>query len=120
MFIFKTPAKSASLFAAAPGFEGDKVTYNGQKSVVFTMKESTTRNSAIGNPALTLVGRVGTIHVYPTHLSCSGISFPETDTHNTTAYSLNRPVIAVDADQKKFKIYVKAIAFPISLVEYTR
>jgi len=76
LFIFKTPAKSAFLFAAAPGFEGDKITYSGQNSVLFTMKESTTRISAIGNPTLTLVGRVGTIYVYPSHMSCSGISFP--------------------------------------------
>jgi hypothetical protein len=27
IFIFKTPPKSAYLFAAAPGFEGEKITY---------------------------------------------------------------------------------------------
>jgi hypothetical protein len=121
LFVFKTPPKSAFLFVAAPGFEGEKISYNWQKTVSIAMKESETRSSAIGNPSLTLEGKGGRISVYSTgRMSCSGISFPETTQQTVSTYSLNRPVIAVDADSKRFKIYVKEIILPICLVEYTR
>jgi hypothetical protein len=121
LFVFKTPPKSAFLFVAAHGFEGEKIAYNGQKTVSITMKESETRSSAIGNPSLTLEGKGGRISVYSTGaMSCSGISFPETRQHTVSTYFLNRPVIAVVADSKRFKIYVKEIILPICLVEYTR
>ena len=93
IFIFKTPPKSANLFAAAPGFEGEKITYNGQKTVSITMKESDTRNSAIGNPSLTLEGKGGRINVYSADwMTCSGISFPETKRHwwISLAYAVRR------------------------------
>jgi hypothetical protein len=121
VFIFKMPPKSAYLFAAAHGFEGEKVTYSGQKTISITMKESSTRNSAIGDPSLTLEGKGGRINVNSSNwMTCSGISFPETKRHTATKYYLNRPVTAVDADSKRFKIYVKDIISPICLVEYTR
>jgi hypothetical protein len=75
IFNFKTSPKWACLFAAAPGFEGEEINYNGQKTVSITMKESNTRNSAIGNPSLTLEGKGGRINVYSADwMTCSGIS----------------------------------------------
>jgi hypothetical protein len=75
--------------------------------VTITMKPSGTRSSVIGDPSATLDGKGGLVSpasssgMYP-----RGVAFSN-GRPNYTSFSLNKPIIAVDATGQRFKIYVK-------------
>ncbi len=81
------------------------------------MKESTTRSSVIGASRAELVGKGGSISPYGLNFTyCSGIVFKN---GVTTTFALNRPVQAIDANGKQFRIYIKEQFPPVYLIEYT-
>jgi hypothetical protein len=120
IFTFTKPVKSAFLLAAAPGHEAEKVSYTGQDNVTITMKPSETRSSVIGNPSATLDGKGGSVSpVSGSGMYARGIAF-SSGRPNYTRFTLNKPIVAIDATGQRFKIYVKEAFPPVYLIEYTR
>jgi hypothetical protein len=116
-FKFNKPSKSAYLLAAAPDHEGERILYTGKDEVAITLKESTTRSSVIGASGAELLGKGGSIQPYGLNfMYCSGIVFRN---GVTSTFGLNRPVQAIDADGKQFRIYIKEQFPPVYLIEYT-
>jgi hypothetical protein len=120
IFTFAKPVKSASLLAAAPGHEAEKVSYTGQDKVTISIKASETRSSVIGDPRAMLDGKGGSVSpVSSSAMHARGAAF-SSGRPNYTIFGLNKPIMTVDATGQRFKIYVKEAFPPVYLIEFTR